>query len=100
MGIKVWFRIRFGGFYVSTTVGLRSAAGSFFEAYVHDWFRLGGAFTADEISSTNRSPPPFKFETMRSKSCTPDYFTDAENLSLQVKASGQGLEPAIINKYF
>jgi len=85
--------------HLSSQKRLRSAAGTFFESYVHDWFRLGGAFTAVEIASTNRSQS-FRFKTMRSKSCTPNYFTDAESLSLQVKADGQGLKPSIIEEYF
>ena len=86
--------------HLSGQARLRSAAGSFFESYVHNWFGLGGAFTAIEIASANPNQPPFHFETMRSKSCTLDRFTDAKDLCLQVKAIGSGLEPAIINKYF
>ena len=89
--------------HLSRQQSLQSAAGSFFEGYVHDWLRLEGEFAAKEIPFTENGQPArtFVFETMKSKSVTPNYFTTVDNLATQVKASyGQGLEPSAVERYF
>ncbi|KAG0130296.1 hypothetical protein HOY82DRAFT_382825 [Tuber indicum] len=87
--------------HLSRQPGLRSAAGSFFEGYVHDWFRLGGTFTAEEISNGGDSTHPFEFKTVKSKSCTPNYFMTADDLAGQVRnTGGKGLDLAATEKYF
>lgn len=68
---------------------------------MHDWFRLGGTFRADEISISGDSPTFFEFETEKFKSPAPNYFSTVEDLACKVKTTqGHGVEPRAIAKYF
>ncbi|CUS13779.1 unnamed protein product, partial [Tuber aestivum] len=80
---------------------LRSAAGWFFEGYVHDWFLQGGTFDADEIPIIDSMAPPLEFNTTKAKSGAPNYFTTPGNLADQVREiGGRGINPAVVQRYF
>ncbi|KAG0638815.1 hypothetical protein HOY80DRAFT_922315 [Tuber brumale] len=80
---------------------LRSAAGWFFEGYVHDWFLRGGRFTADEIPIIDSPVPELQFIITKATDGIPRYFTTAGDLANQVKAlSGRGISPLVVHKYF
>ena len=87
--------------HLSRQQSLRSSAGWFFEGYVHDWFRLGGTFEADQIPIISDNTPPFSFKTVKSQSGNPNYFTTAEDLAQTVRvAGGHGIAPSAIEQYF
>jgi len=88
--------------HLSLQPGLRSAAGSFFEGYVHDWFRLGGTFTACEIAISQTTKELLEFKTVGSKFQFPNYFSTAEDLLSQVKPPRKrhGIDPSAVGKYF
>jgi len=80
---------------------LRSAAGWFFEGYVHDLFRRGGEFTADELPILSNTTAPLVFRTEDKKSLSPNYFTSAANLAEQVKDAGShGINRDVVGRYF
>jgi len=77
---------------------LRSAAGWFFEGYVHDWMAMGGSFDADPLPIEENNTV-LNFQTDGSESL--HYFKDANDLARQVrKENGHGIERDTIGKYF
>jgi len=77
---------------------LRSAAGWFFEGYVHDWMAMGGSFDADPLPIEENNTV-FNFQIDGSESL--HYFKDANDLAQQVRVkNGHGIERDTIGKYF
>jgi len=81
--------------------GLRSSAGCFFEAYVHEWFQEGGTFFANEIPIVNKTLPLLKLNIKRVEADSPNYFSTPETLLGQVKTrGGRGISDVAISNYF
>jgi len=86
---------------LSRQATLRTAAGWFFEGYVHDWFQQGGTFEADEFPIVHNHTRQFVFRTVKAKSSSPNFFTTATDLANLVKAiSGTGINRSILKTYF
>jgi hypothetical protein len=80
---------------------LRTAAGWFFEGYVHDWLLRGGTFEADQMPVLDSTVAPLQFHSTKSESGQPRYFTTGGNLGEQVQAlGGRGIIPAVVHHYF
>jgi len=87
--------------HLSRQSSLRTAAGWFFEGYVHDWLRSGGTFEADQIPILEDHTSHFQFHTVKDKSSSPNYFTTPATLAEQVKGiNGHGMDPEILQTYF
>jgi len=80
---------------------LRTAAGWFFEAYAHDWFRQGGTFHAQEIPVKTIGNQPFTFSTRKSTSLSENLFTTTLGLGNKVRSkTGNKISQLAINSYF
>jgi hypothetical protein len=80
---------------------LRTAAGWFFEGYVHDWLLRGGTFEADQMPVLDSTVATLQFHSTKSESGQPRYFTTGGNLSEQVQGlGGRGINPAVVHHYF
>ena len=86
--------------HLSQQENLRSAAGWFFESYVHDRFRQGGTFRADAIP-IKEPGTLFDFTIKKSISPAPNYFKSAEDLAKIVRDKhGKGIDPKQLQQYF
>ncbi|KAG0639417.1 hypothetical protein HOY80DRAFT_1074068 [Tuber brumale] len=86
---------------MSNQPNLRIAAGWFFEAYAHAWFRQGGTFCMDKLPIADNESPTFEFSTEQSESPLLHYFTTADDLCSQVCGPGSSrILPSAIAQYF